>query len=722
MLGCIGYCIAASNVAIAADNPASEGNNGQSSDELKQKSELQEVVVTAKYQFLEADTSETTNLPIPIEKVPQSISLVSNDFIKAADLNTLGEIAEYTPGALDYGNQLNLGSLIVLRGFPPLVETDGLPTSFGHYEPDNAIYDRLEVVKGPSSVVYGVSSPGGAVNYVTKSATSETPSYLDLRVGMWNNFRLEGQVAGALDPGGDVRAIGVAVRDQGDSFLNILNHATTTLYGGINAKLTDSITAFVHAGYQHQVRTSFDSIPVEPDGSPAPLPRSYCVCATGLDLTSTAYEVDGDLTWHATDTLDVSLKANYATANTTGPVGYTQGLTNSPTIGDASVGFENFRRLEQDNYAGGLVLLYRFDSLGLKNSFLTLSMLDEALHGAIDTDYSSGSVPTNIFDGQDAMEQAIYSASRQPLSPFPVSTQSKTASYSAQSVIQVLDHLSLLAGLSYAKPTVEQAVLGGPFQDYSTGGQTSYRTALMYEVLPGTNAYVSFSQSFLPQPALIVNNAVAPPLKGDQYEVGTKYRSASGGLLLTGALFELREKNRLQFATNQNGVDYAVPVGEVRHRGLELQALGYITRSWQVNAGYSYLDPKITQNIPQALVGQTELYLPKHTASAYVTHTTLAGPLRGLTVGGGIRYVGPQRTSYDNALANVQAGLPPTKDLPGYTVVDATASYEFNKWLLQLNAHNIFNRYYFINDYQTLFYGNFPGEPANVTLSIRREF
>jgi outer membrane receptor for ferric coprogen and ferric-rhodotorulic acid len=80
------------------------------------------------------------------------------------------------------------------------------------------------------------------------------------------------------------------------------------------------------------------------------------------------------------------------------------------------------------------------------------------------------------------------------------------------------------------------------------------------------------------------------------------------------------------------------------------------------------------------------------------------------------------RTSYAGALANMESGLTPTKNIPGYTVVDLNLGYSVGKWSMQLNAHNVFDRHYYINNYQTLFYGNVVGAPANVALSVRRQF
>src|SRR5580658_1576364 len=123
---------AAQTPALAQTASGKPGQNASPPDE-----QLQEVVVVGRYEFLSADTSGATNLPLPIEKVPQSISLVSEDFIKAADLKTLGQIAEYTPGALNEGNPGNNGTVVWLRGFPAGLALDGINLGGSNfYEPD----------------------------------------------------------------------------------------------------------------------------------------------------------------------------------------------------------------------------------------------------------------------------------------------------------------------------------------------------------------------------------------------------------------------------------------------------------------------------------------------------------------------------------------------------------------------------------------------------------
>jgi outer-membrane receptor for ferric coprogen and ferric-rhodotorulic acid len=692
------------------------GSDTSAAQKASNRPGLEEIVVTSHYEFLSVDTSGTTNLPIPIEKVPQSISLVSNDFIEAADLKTLGEIAEYTPGAINAGTPLNTASNIMLRGFSAATTIDGLNAGGAFFEPDYAIYDRLEFVKGPSSVVYGTSSPGGLVNFVTKSATPQTKDYLYAQGGSWDNYRFEGQIAGAVDSNNHIRAIGVGAYDRGNSFIDQLYHANTVLYGGLDVDFTDALTGFIHAGYERQARTVFDGIPTQPDGTPPPLPRSFCICSRDVDLTTNVYFVSEDLTWRATDMLDLSVKSHYESSGTFGSSGFGQNLAAN---GDMAVYAEVVPRSPptfNDQFSAGVSSLYRFDDLGLKNSFVSLSALYQYNSETQNVLFAGGTA--NIYNGEAAITQLINTLVAQAAagSLYLTGATSNQVTISTQSILRPIDPLTLLLGASYSSVS-ETAANGGVPQDFNPPGEMSYRAGVSYEILPSTNVYASFSQSFQPNLVLAASGSILPNSIGEQYEGGVKYRSENGRLLLTGALYRIRETNIAEFGAILNGIEYKIPIGEVTHKGVELQALGQITPQWQVNAGYTYLDPKITTaaSSQATTVGQTELFLPKNTFSLFTTYSIPAGTLSGLSVGGGVRYVGAEQTSYSNSPT-------PTKAIPAYTLVDAIASYKVDKWLVQLNARNILDKHYFINNYQALVYGNEQGAPTNFALSLRRTF
>jgi iron complex outermembrane receptor protein len=707
----------ASAESTPAGVPATTSPDGQ----------LAEVVVTGHYQFLSVDTQGTTNLPLPIEQVPQSIDLISADFIQAASLKTLGDIASYTPGAINAGNPENNGTVIDIRGFPAGRAIDGIDTisSYVSYEPDFAVFDRLEVVEGPSSVVYGISSPGGLVNYVTKSATSQTPSYLYAQLGSWNNYRLEGQVAQALDSQGRVRVIGVAALDDGDSFTNDLNHHKAVAYAGINADVTDSLSTYLHAGYERYTRPSFDGIPTLPDGSPAPVSNSLLIGSKDIRIVTSAYYATGDVTWKPDDVLEFTLKGNYENAGITGGNEYGYGLQSN---GDFNFNVTRFDGVQRTvNYGVGASSVVHFDALGLKDSFLSLSMLYQDSKEGTDVLAPANQGTANIFSTQSAISQAFDSLYFGPL-PYPYVSEidTRTLTFSAQSVTKVFDRLAILVGASYSRPEVDTTT-NGSIQNYDFSGQVSYRAGLTYEFLPKAYAYVSYSESFEPQALLTVEQTVLPPVSGKQYEAGIKYRPTAG-LLLTGAVYRIVESNVGQYAESIDGVDFYAPIGQVTNKGFEIKALGQFTKNWQINAGYAYLDPLISGAISTpgsslaATVGQTQLYLPKQTFSLYSTYTLPDGALQGLSVGGGIRHVASELTSYESALANSEEGLVPTNNIPAYTLVDLNLGYDFGPWTARLIVSNLFDQKYFINNYQTLFYGNAPGAPTNFSLSLRRTF
>jgi len=584
------------------------------------------------------------------------------------------------------------------------------------YEPNDAIFDRLELVKGPSSVVYGVSSAGGLVNYVTKSATADTPDYLLLRYGSWNAYRVEGQIAGALTSSGSLRGIGVAVHEEGDSFITGYSQSSNVVYGGLNWS-GHSLSAFVHGGYERYTRTSIDGVPTEADGSPAPLPRWFLIGSNSMEVTSSVWHAEGNVTWHVNDALDLSLKGNLRQVLTTGLSPYSFGLDKAGNLGLAMQDFNG--GVHANDYAVGGAGIYRFDSLGLANSFVSVSAMYQAdifsghvgqglFKGPDPTDPFAGSV--NIAGGQAAVENAFNVATTTgPV--FSFDTRLKTLTFSAQGWVELFRHLSVLAGASYSKPKIAQNY-GGNVQDFDSRGQPSYRGGLVFEFVRGGNAYLSYSQSFNPQTELDVNFNVLPPIRAEQYEGGLKYRPVADRILLTAAVFQIKQKNQGQFDTQVDGLDRYRAVGELTHKGFELEAVGRVGRSWQVNAGYAYLDPTVTQDSDPSIVGMRETFLPRQTASAFVTYTLNQSSAQMLSMGTGARYVGDEATSYDGS----------TRHIAGYTIADAMIGYDRGRWTLQVNAHNLFNRHYLINNYDTLFYGNTVGTPFNVSATVRYDF
>ena len=701
----VGATVAASG-HVEQSAPTSGETTEQSSSET-----LQEVVVQG-YRFLSADTSGTTNLPLPIEKVPQAISLVSGDFLKAANLKTFGDIADYTPGLLNVGNQNGYTTIVDIRGFLSGRAVDGLsllgpPT----VDLDPTVIDRLEIVKGPSSVVYGISNAGGLINTVTKSATPETPNYLFVQASQWYNYRLEGQATGALDADGNVRVIGALSRDAGDYFQNNLSHSTNSFYGGIDATLPDSLTASLHVGHTLFLRTGFDGIPVFPNGDSAGLPVSFCVCVKDMDLRSSVWYASGNLTWHPTSMLELNVKAFFENTNQDGEINpYSYNLQSN---GIVNISVQQTISGTAVNTAEGVNAIYHLDDLlpAIKGSFLSIAgHREDWWSNGNGVSYQAGTATTNIFAGQAAFDQFIETVRPQMIAnPFVGPRLITATTGDFQALLQLFDPLALLLGASYSKPYAS-SITEGVYSAFQFAGHASYRAGLTYQIAPPLTGYLSYSQSFQPQTFYEPNFVPVPPLIGTEYEAGLKYTNHR--LLVTAAVYQLTQANSAQYFESIKNADFYLPVGQVKNKGVEFEAVGQITDNWKIDAGYAYLNPRISEDSDAAIVGQTQLWLPNTTASAFLVYTFGEGVVRGLSLGGGFRLVTSVRTSYDSS----------TRNIPGYSVIDANAGYSRDKWLITFNARNIFDKHYFINEWQTLYYGNTIGPLANLSLSVRREF
>jgi iron complex outermembrane receptor protein len=676
---------------------------------------LEEILVLGHYKFLSADTTGLTDLPVSIDKVPQSISLVDSDFIKAADLKTLAEVAEYTPGALNAGNHDGFETTLELRGFPAAYALDGINFNVvagANYALDFAVMDRLEVIKGPTSVVYGESSAGGLINFVTKSAAKATPSYLSVQIGSWNSWRVEGQIAAPLDTSGRIRGIGIVVRDQGNDFVDQISHEKTVAYGGVNFNFTEAVTAYLHGGYEGFVRTSFDGIPTEADGSPAPLPLSYFIGSPSMKIRTAAYHAEGDIKWHATDMLDLSFKSNYIKGTATGFGPYSCCLD---AQGNIQLALNDYQQVNGWDYGVGVAATYHLDQFGLNNSFVSLAALYQYdRFFAVDGNPTFLGQPTalaNVFAGEAAVTAVIDSAlSLGPPSVFDQIVT--TVTLSAQSMIEVVDHWTVLLAAARTHPGITNIINGTIQGDDHLNGDTTYRSGLIYEFAKDANAYLSFSQSFNPQLLYDIRGRLLQPLRATQYEGGIKYRLGQDTLLLSGAIFDIRQKNQGQFVGFLDGVYRFKAIGQLSHRGAEIAALGHISPQWQINAGFSFLHTNIDIDSDPTSVGRPELFLPTKTGSVFTTYSFSGLSPKGLSIGAGFRYVGAERTAYDGS----------SHDIPSYGLIDASLTYARTGWTVQLNAHNLLDKYYFINTYGSVLYGNVIGAPTNWDLSIRRQF
>ena len=669
---------------------------------------LDQVNVTS-HRFLDQETSGITNLPLPIEQVPQSITIINNNFARAADIQNMADLAQYTTGAVWYNYIPSYGNGMWLRGFNAGFAVDGLPVGTqGDYpaEPDPAIIERFEVVKGPASVVYGAESPGGIVNMVSKSATADTQNYVTALGGSWGHWRLEGQLSGPLNSTGSVRGIAVIAQEEGGGYVDNVNINKTVIYGGLDFDLTSELTGYVRVSYQRLDNTAFNGIPVYPNGSLPPVGPSFFVGGSDFNTIAQITRANAGLTWKPSDLWSIDLKGIYMYTTHGGENAYSSGFI--ANNGSFPVSGEVFNNWNVNDFTVAATALRYLDDIGLNGSSVSGSLRYQHYRYNILESFLQGTA--NINESDDQISNYFNTGLTPTATPYQ---QNQTMDYltaSTQAVIKVLPRVSLIGGFAYSVPWINYQVYNGPWQNLSPGGQTSFRGAVVYEPIDHLNVYFSYSQSFEPNLRLDTSYQVLQPLSGEQYEVGAKYLTPDKRLLLTAALFTINENNVPEYAATVNNEALYKAAG-VRHRGLELEATGQIIDHWQIKAGLALLDPTVTQDPSNPVnVGETRPWIPRATANLFSIYTFN----NGLSLGGGVRFVGSVKT-YDNS-------SPPTAAIPAYTLVDLVAGYTIGSWHLQANLKNIFNTKYYIAPWQTYAYGLYPGQPASYTLSVTKTF
>lgn len=231
----------------------------------------------------------------------------------------------------------------------------------------------------------------------------------------------------------------------------------------------------------------------------------------------------------------------------------------------------------------------------------------------------------------------------------------------------------------------------------------SGRVGANYMLPGGLVPYVSYAESFLPQIGRDASGNPFTPTRGKQYELGIKYQPADQSLLLTAAIFDLRKTNVP--TTDPDNPDYQRQTGEIRSRGLELEAKAALTRQINLTGQFTYNDVSVTRS-NDGNVGKHPINVPRLMASAWVDYA-FADAAPGLSAGLGIRHVGKR---YSDDLNTVST--------PGYTLFDAAARYDTGPWRLALNVSNLLDKDYVA----TYAYGYYRGVPRTVTASLRYRF
>jgi iron complex outermembrane recepter protein len=666
------------------------------------------VTVTAGSEYAVTETRSGTKTDLSLNEVPQAITIVNRQIMDAQNVVKLDDALKNVAGVMP-GGYYDGWDYYRIRGFDASFNTfiDGLRGGNGMMEETWGL-ESVEVLKGPSSALYGQSVLGGLVNIVTRKPVPDRFAHVQLTAGSFNF------IDPAIDIGGSL-------------------NSSRSVYGRL-AALYHSADSYVDYAYRHRYYFA-PSLTWKPANSTSltligRIQRDNGRNGMPLPALGTALpNINGPLSIH---TYDGELEAN---ANKLAEANQQFGLQFHHTINEFLTFSENARfawyqqdwnRVYYPSFLGeDQRTLYRYPlswhgpwqndqadtSLEAHGSFW--KMQHDALMG-VDFYRNPSSARGYSIDFSDMSQyepmdlyHPVYGAN--PIQQLQLYTTSNTVTQFTgiylQDHIRLPQHLTVTAGgrIDLAKNESK----GSPNQN-STG--MTPRIGVTWQAIQSTTLYASFSRSFMPQSGLIfdgsVSGAFIAPERGKQWEGGVKSSFFAGRLLATAALFQLDRGNVA--TTDPVHPNFNLVTGQQRSRGVELEATLHPLPGWNLTSAYSYINAVVTHDtsLPS---GTPTINAPKNIFNLWSTYDLQRGFARGLSFGIGGRHY----TDQSGDLAN-------SFELPGYGIVDASVTYRRGPTQWQINANNLASKRYWAGSYSDVYVK--PGEPRVIRGTVSWNF
>lgn len=606
-------------------------------------------------------------------EVPQSVSVVGRKQMEAQNAQSVSEVLRYVPGVAieTYGPDPKGYDWIMMRGFNAQATSsylDGLrqvSSSYSFFRTDPFALDSVEVLRGPSSSLYGQSDAGGIINKTSKKPTENDVRQVELQYGNHDRKQVAVDLGGALTEDKSVlyRIIGVARNantqfeysdgaDIGDDRMMIQPAVTWK---------PDEDTTLTVTGQALKDKSGGTIMLFTPTNILLGDPNFN---QSTQEQQSIGYEFEHRFD----DTWTIRQNARY------GHVDFT--LDNLFLSGIGAAGLSRIARHFDESMD-----MFTIDNQ-VQADFETGALSHQALLGL---DYSWSDSDVRRFQGA-APSLNPYAPVYGVTVPMPTTPIVNYTERYSQTGIYAQDQIKFGNGIV--------ATLGGRYDwldlethNRLTGADTnidigsfSGRAGLSYVSSFGLAPYVSFSQSFVPNSGVDQNGNTFDPSKGRQWEIGLKYQPNGFDGLFTISYFDIEKTNVLNYLAS----GFAVATGEIASRGLEIEGKVSIGGGWDFIGSYTYTDAEITRDAT-GNVGKRPMLVPEQQASAWLNYTFETGILEGASVGAGVRYVG--RVYGNNAN---------TFSVPGRTLVDLGVSYRVNENVkVSLNATNLFDKKYF---------------------------
>ncbi|MCU0532936.1 MAG: TonB-dependent receptor [Hydrococcus sp. Prado102] len=672
-----------------------------SETQTAQEEDIELVVTGEQDGYRVPNTSIGTRTDTPLRDIPQSIQIIPQQVLEEQQANTLNEALRNAPGVIQTApNYLPAFNGFTIRGFETFSIRNGLSYSFaGGTTAILSNIERIEVLRGPASVLFGSGPPGGTINIVTKQPLREPFYELEATAGSYNFYQGAVDLAGPLNDSRTILYRLNASYESGGNFVDFQQREVPAVAGALRFEIGDSTDLTFNVEYSDINQGWNPGLPAVGTVLPNPngeIPRNRNIADEDSEYDPEVLLVGYDL--------EHRFSENWSLRNSF----YFADLQYRNINLYAFNGFDPDLRTIQRGVDSGIFDTQTFDSIAnVVGRFSTGSIQHQILLGADlrrRDDRSSflgvfNAAPLDLFD-------PVYSSERFEQTELPFVTTGLTDSLGiyVQDRVTLTDNLKLLLGGRFDAFEQTDRNLTEDTETFQSGNAFSPRLGIVYQPIEPISLYASYSRSFTPTIGRSRDDELFEPGRGTQYEIGIK-ADINDRLSATLALYDLTRTNVT--TADPDDPNFQIQTGEQNSRGVELNVAGEILPGWNIIAGYAYTDARITEDNTFE-VGNRLNNVPEHSVNLWTSYEIQEGDLQGLGFGVGLFYVGDRQGDLDNSFA-----------LPSYLRTDAAIFYTRGQFRASLNFNNLFDVDYFesANSDSSVY----PGEPFTVrgTLSWR---
>ena len=644
--------------------------------EVEDSEEIDEIIVEAPG-YVSTGGRSANKIDIPLVETPQSVSVISRDMMDLLNFNSVNETMRYVSGATGeaFGPDERYDWLKV-RGFDPVLFIDGVQAPIASVNNTGAdLYgsESLEILKGPSSALYGQSPPGGIVNMTSRRPEADFGGELEVQFGEYDHLQFNGDVTGAISDriSGRLTAL---YRDR-ETQVDFLTSKRLFIAPSLTFDISGDTSLTFLANYQDDDLENYSTgfLPSQGTYLPNPLgkvPVGRNLGETGVNFFDRSqYSIGYDFTHTFNDTVSIQQNVKFFDVKVRSRAIYGRGLVDADSNGTP----DDYRTVKRSDFPFNEdIESTNIDTRAVLN-FATGNVEHSMLIG-VDyrhykgySEFGFGAAPSiDLFDPVYGAPVGDGSAAF----PFVNATRDQTGVY-IQDQIRADKLILTLTGRQDFLET-------DSFGDKSDENEPSYRAGLNYIFDNGFSPYIQTARSFQPQAGADSSGTPFVPTTGTQVEVGLKFdgRELRSGINLFASLAAYKIVQQNLTTPDPNNPTFRIQTGEVEVQGVELEVATRIDERWSFNLAYTYTDTEVTQSNTGNL-GKELVAVPDMLLSALVDYTFQEGRFAGLGIGLGARYRGNQ---FGDTLNNWKSD--------DVTVWDAIIRYDTKDWRVSLNASN----------------------------------